>query len=27
VIEEFQVTMQVQWWQAYDGQNRGSIVW
>lgn len=26
VIEEFQVTMQVQWWQAYDGQNRGSIV-
>ena len=26
VIEEFQVTMQVQWWQAYDGESRQSIV-
>lgn len=26
VIEEFQVTMQVQWWQAYDGQSRQSVV-
>ncbi len=25
-IEEFQVTLQVQWWEAYDGANAGSIV-
>ena len=25
-IEEFQVTLQVQWWEAYDGGNRGSVV-
>ena len=25
-IEEFQVTMQVQWWEAYDGQNGDSVV-
>tara|TARA_B100000902_G_scaffold190779_1_gene182353 strand:- start:960 stop:1604 length:645 start_codon:yes stop_codon:yes gene_type:complete len=26
VIEEFQVTLQVQWWQAYNGKNEGSII-
>ncbi len=25
-IEEFQVTLQVQWWEAYDASNRGSVV-
>ena len=25
-IEEFQVTLQVQWWEAYDGNNSDSIV-
>tara|TARA_B100000902_G_scaffold304904_1_gene293242 strand:+ start:28 stop:663 length:636 start_codon:yes stop_codon:yes gene_type:complete len=25
-VEEFQVTLQVQWWEAYDGSNQGSIV-
>ena len=25
-IEEFQVTLQVQWWEAYDGKNSGSVV-
>jgi hypothetical protein len=25
-IEEFQVTLQVQWWEAYDGRNAGSVV-
>lgn len=26
VIEEFQVTMQVQWWEAYTGSNTDSVV-
>ena len=26
VIEEFQVTLQVQWWEAYDGRNSDSVV-
>lgn len=26
VIEEFQVTLQVQWWEAYTGQNQDSVV-
>ena len=25
-VEEFQVTLQVQWWEAYDASNQGSIV-
>ena len=25
-IEEFQVTLQVQWWEAYDGRNKDSVV-
>ena len=25
-VEEFQVTLQVQWWEAYDGQNSDSVV-
>ena len=25
-VEEFQVTLQVQWWEAYDGGNSGSVV-
>ena len=25
-IEEFQVTLQVQWWEAYDGNNSDSVV-
>ena len=25
-IEEFQVTLQVQWWEAYDGRNADSVV-
>ena len=25
-IEEFQVTLQVQWWEAYDGRNAESVV-
>ncbi len=25
-IEEFQVTLQVQWWEAYDASNTGSVV-
>jgi len=25
-IEEFQVTLQVQWWEAYDGKNNDSVV-
>ena len=25
-VEEFQVTLQVQWWEAYDGNNSGSVV-
>ncbi len=25
-IEEFQVTLQVQWWEAYDASNAGSVV-
>ena len=25
-IEEFQVTLQVQWWAAYDSNNSGSVV-
>jgi hypothetical protein len=26
VIEEFQVTLQVQWWEAYDGNSNDSVV-
>ena len=26
VIEEFQVTLQVQWWEAYDGRSNDSVV-
>ena len=26
VIEEFQVTLQVQWWEAYTGENQDSVV-
>jgi len=26
VIEEFQVTLQVQWWEAYDGNSADSVV-
>ena len=26
VIEEFQVTLQVQWWEAYDGNSEDSVV-
>ena len=26
VIEEFQVTLQVQWWEAYDGNSDDSVV-
>jgi hypothetical protein len=26
VIEEFQVTLQVQWWEAYDGNSTDSVV-
>lgn len=26
VIEEFQVTLQVQWWEAYDGNSSDSVV-
>tara|TARA_Y100001938_G_scaffold139765_1_gene207065 strand:+ start:43 stop:678 length:636 start_codon:yes stop_codon:yes gene_type:complete len=25
-VEEFQVTLQVQWWEAYDASNTGSVV-
>jgi len=25
-VEEFQVTLQVQWWEAYDGGNSDSVV-
>jgi len=25
-VEEFQVTLQVQWWEAYDGRNTDSVV-
>ena len=25
-IEEFQVTLQVQWWEAYDANNSDSVV-